>query len=72
MLKFRVGQRVLVTEVDAGIERESAVVERADASDYWCVFDRGRKTERKSWDGASLEETRLDPAWFDEEQLQEA
>lgn len=68
MEKYRVGQRVLVTS-DVIVD-EPATVERADASDYWCVFDRGRKTSRKTWEGLSEEETRLDPAWFDESELQ--
>lgn len=72
MQKFRVGQRVLVTDGGAGIENEPATIRNVNTGDnaYWCVFDRGRKTERKSYAGLSLEETWLDPEWFGEGQLQ--
>lgn len=73
-MKFRVGDRVLVTDAGREIEGEPATIEEVDERDgeYWCVFDRGCKTERETWEGLSLEETRLDPGWIPEEQVQEA
>jgi hypothetical protein len=72
---FQVGDCVLVTDEGQNIVNEPATIEDIDeispeTGKYWCVFDQGRKTERESYVGVSFEETRLDPGWFREDQLQ--
>jgi hypothetical protein len=68
MAKFQVGQRVLVNYYDI-VNEPATVMDEADNT-YWCVFDRGRKTERASHVGVPYKERLLDPQWMNEDELQ--
>lgn len=69
-MQFQVGQRVLVN-YGGDIVDELATVEKVDENDgtYWCVFDRGPKTERESNVGLPYQETLLNPKWMNEDEL---